>query len=132
MWVWSENIGRVRSQGTLLGSQHFRGRRACWNFGMGLGRNDKQLIHSLESAQTKQTCWLVLSLNIFGARMRHEQPRIHKIHHGPKLGEATTFPLIVFSTSLHGGHIQMAFCLGNPNLESRNSHSWDSCNFGGP
>jgi hypothetical protein len=31
----------VKEQGmgdTLLGSQHFGGRRACWNFGMGLGR----------------------------------------------------------------------------------------------
>ncbi len=25
MWVWSENNGRVKSQGMLLGSQHFGG-----------------------------------------------------------------------------------------------------------
>jgi len=32
----------------------------------------------------------------------------HKIHHGPNSGEATTFPLIIFSATLHGGYIQMA------------------------
>jgi hypothetical protein len=30
-------------------------------------------------------------------------------HHGPDSGEATTFPLIVFSATPHGGYIQMAF-----------------------
>jgi hypothetical protein len=30
--------------------------------------------------------------NIFGAQMNHEHTRIHKIHHGLDLGEATTFP----------------------------------------
>ncbi len=35
-------------------------------------------------------------------------------HHGPNLGEATTFPLMVFSVPLHMDHIQMAFCLGTP------------------
>jgi hypothetical protein len=32
-----EDNGRRRSWGALLSSQHFGGRRACWNFGMGLG-----------------------------------------------------------------------------------------------
>jgi hypothetical protein len=49
-------------------------------------------------------CW-----NIFGARKSHEQPRTHKTHHDPNLGEATTFPLIVYSTPLRGAHIQMVF-----------------------
>jgi len=30
-------------------------------------------------------------------------------HHGPDSGEATTFPLIVFSAALRRGYIQMAF-----------------------
>jgi len=30
-------------------------------------------------------------------------------NHDPDLGEATTFPLIVYSATLHGAHIQMAF-----------------------
>ncbi len=32
-----EDNGRRKSWGALPGSQHFRGRRACWSFGMGLG-----------------------------------------------------------------------------------------------
>ncbi len=38
----------------------------------------------------------------------------HKTHHGSDLGEATTFPLIVYSATLHEGHIQMAFCPKTP------------------
>jgi hypothetical protein len=44
----------------------------------------------------------------------------HKTHHDPDSGEATTFPHIVFSTSLHGDYIQMAHFPGTPKLESRN------------
>jgi len=36
-------------------------------------------------------------LEHFGARTNHGQTRTHKTHHGPDLGEATTFPLIVYS-----------------------------------
>jgi hypothetical protein len=61
-------------------------------------------------------CW-----NIFGARMSHGQTRTHKIHHGPDLREATTFPLIVYYVHLHKAHIQMAFC-----------QSWDSYDLGVP
>jgi len=49
--------------------------------------------------------------------------RTHKTHHGLDLGEATTFPLIVCFVPLHEAHIQMAFCLGTPKSESRNSQS---------
>jgi len=41
-------------------------------------------------------------------------------HHGPDLGEATTFPHIVFSAMLRGGYIQMALFPRTPKLESRN------------
>jgi len=44
----------------------------------------------------------------------------HKTHHGLDLGEATTFPHIVFSALLRGDYIQMALFLGTPKLESRN------------
>jgi hypothetical protein len=56
--------------------------------------------------------------------MSHRQIRTHKIHHGPDLGEATTFPLVVYYVPLHEGHIQMAFCPGIPKWESRNSQTW--------
>jgi hypothetical protein len=64
--------------------------------------------------------------------MNHEQTWIHKIHHGPDLGEAITFPLIVYFVPFHEAHIQMAFCLGTPKWESQNSHNWDSHDFAGP
>ncbi len=48
------------------------------------------------------------------------------------LGEATTFPLIVYYVAFHEAHIQMAFCPGNLKWESQNSQSWDSYNFGAP
>ncbi len=44
----------------------------------------------------------------------------HLTHHGPDSREATTFPLIVFSTALRRGYIQMALFPGTPKLESRN------------
>ncbi len=58
------------------------------------------------------------NLNTFGVRTSHEQPQTHKIQHGLDLGEATTFPLIVYSTPLHEAHVQMAFCPGTPKWES--------------
>jgi hypothetical protein len=75
------------------------------------------------------------SLSTFGARTSHGQIRTHKTHkthHDLNLGEATTFPLIVYSMPLHKVHIQMTFCLGTPKWESQNSQSWDSRNFGAP
>jgi hypothetical protein len=41
-------------------------------------------------------------------------------HHDPDSREATTFPLIVFSTAPRRGYIQMALFPGTPKLESRN------------
>jgi hypothetical protein len=58
-------------------------------------------------------CW-----NTFDARTNHEQPWTHKTHHNLDLGEATTFPLIVYFASLHEGHIQMVFCPETPKWES--------------
>ncbi len=44
----------------------------------------------------------------------------HLTHHGLDSGEATTFPLIVFSTALRRGYIQMALFPRTLKLESRN------------
>jgi hypothetical protein len=41
--------------------------------------------------------------------MNHEQTWTHKTHHGLDLGEAITFPLILYFVPLHEAHIQMAF-----------------------
>jgi hypothetical protein len=72
------------------------------------------------------------SLIIFGARTSHGQTWIHKIHHGPDLGEATTFPFIIYSMPLHEAHIQMAFCPRTPNGSLEIPKVWDSRDNGAP
>jgi hypothetical protein len=57
------------------------------------------------------------------------QIRTHKTQPGPNLGEATTFPFIIYFVPLHEAHIQMAFFFGTPKWESLNSQSWDSRDF---
>jgi hypothetical protein len=56
------------------------------------------------------------SWNIFGAWMNHGHTRIHKIHRSPNLGEATTFPLIIFFVPGHGACTQISFCFRTPKL----------------
>jgi hypothetical protein len=78
-----------------------------------------QVIQLLTWTCTNQTTsWLVHCWSTFGARTNHGQTQIHKIHHGPNLGETTTFPLIVFFVSSHRASTQMSFCLGTPKWES--------------
>jgi hypothetical protein len=55
----------------------------------------------MDLQKTKQQVGYV-ELGHFGAHMSHEQPRTHKIHHGPDLGEATTFPFIIYFLLGHG------------------------------
>jgi hypothetical protein len=64
-----------------------------------------------------------------GAQTSHGQTQTH---HDSNLGEATTFPLIVYFVLGHGTSTQMAFCFGTLEWESRNSQNWDSRNFRGP
>jgi hypothetical protein len=80
----------------------------------GLGRlTSKSVIHmDLHKPNNKL---VNVQLEQFGAQMNHKQTRIHKTHHGPNLGEATIFPLIVYSMLGHGTSTQMSFCLGTPN-----------------
>jgi hypothetical protein len=76
------------------------------------------------------TSWLVRNWNTFGAQTSHGQTQTHKIQHNPDLGEATTFPFIVFFVLNHGANTQMSFCpetLGSPKIYQ----NWDSHNFGG-
>jgi hypothetical protein len=46
--------------------------------------------------------------------MNHGWTWTHKTHHGPDLGEATTFPLIVYFMHGHGTNTQMSFCPRTP------------------
>jgi hypothetical protein len=97
----------------FFGLQHFGDKGACWSFRMRLGRmtRNQSLTHTYIN---QTTSWLVHSLNTFGARTSHEQIQTRKIHHGPNLGKATTFSLIVYSMPGHGTIAQMAFCLEAP------------------
>ncbi len=61
----------------------------------------------------------------------HRQTRTQKTHHDPDLGEATTFPLIVYSMHGHRINTQMSFCPQTPKWKFRNSQSWNSYDFGG-
>ncbi len=74
----------------------------------------------------------VQNWSTFGARTSHGQTRTHKAHHGPDLGEATTFPVIVFFVPSHGTNTQMSFCPKTPKWESRNFQNWASYDFGSP
>ncbi len=85
-----------------------------------------------ESASKTNTSWLEVILHAIGVGTSHGLTRIHLTHHGPDSGEATTFPLIVFSAAPRGGYIQMALFPGTPKVESRNCPGLDSRDFGKP
>jgi len=78
------------------------------------------------------TSWLMHSWNIFGAQINYGQTHIHKTHHGPNLGEATTFPLIVFFVPGHEAYTRMSFCPGTPKFRVPKFPKLGSCDFGGP
>jgi hypothetical protein len=80
--------------------------------------------------QNQPTSWLVLIQNTLSVKTSHGQPWTHLIHHGPDLGEATTFPHIVFSVLLRRTCIRMALFPGTPKVESRNYPSLDSRTLG--
>ncbi len=85
-----------------------------------------------EPASKTNTSWLEIILHVFGVGTSHELTWTHLTHHGPDLGEATTFPFIVFSAAPHGGYIQMALFPETPKVESRNCPGLDSRDFGEP
>jgi len=58
------------------------------------------------------------SWSTFGAWMNHMHTWTHKTHHDPDLGEATTFPFIVFSVINHGVTSKCHFVLGFSSWES--------------
>ncbi len=102
----TENNRKARNQGTLLDSQHFRGVEGRVELQDGTRKN-WQASTTHTNLHKTNTRWLVHSWSTFGVTMSHEQPWTHKTHHGPDLGEATTFPLIIYFVALHGHHIQM-------------------------
>jgi hypothetical protein len=110
----------------------FWGKRSCWSSEMGTTKSDKQVNYSHRPTQIKQRvgkCIVGTFLVHKWITNKHELTRL--ISSQPGLGEATTFPLIVFFVHGHEASIQMSFCPRTPKLESQNSWNWDFCNFGG-
>jgi len=91
--------------------------------GWGLGQmTSESIIHMECTNQT--TTWLMHSWNIFTTQTNHEQTQTHKTHHGPDLGEATTFPLIVLYVPSHGAYTQMSFCPEIGTLATLGAHNF--------
>jgi hypothetical protein len=59
-----------------------------------LGRVTNKSITHTHTYTNQTTSWLMHSWNTFGAQTSRRQTWTHRTHHGPDLGEATTFPLI--------------------------------------
>jgi hypothetical protein len=89
---------------------------------MGLGRLKSNLFTHMDLHKTTNKLVNAL-LEHFGVKTNQGQIQTHKTHHGPNLGEATTFPPLIYYMPLHEAHIQMAFCPGTPKWESRNSQN---------
>ncbi len=84
---------------------------------MGLGRLTSNSLTHLDLRKSNNklvSAWL----EHFGVMTSHGQTWTHKNHHGSNLGEATTFPLIVYFVPGHKTSIQMSFCPGIPKWES--------------
>jgi len=97
-----------------LACSALRSRRACWRSEMWLEK--WQALTTYTGMHKTNTRWLVHNQSTFSVRTNHGQTRIHNTHHDPDLGEATTFPLIVYLVPLHEAHIQMVFFVsGHPN-----------------
>ncbi len=70
------------------------------------------------------TSWLKLILHPFGCWDKPRATWTHLTHHGPDSGEATTFPLIVFSAALRGGYIKWLFFPGLPRWSPETVPVW--------
>jgi len=92
------------TRSTLLASSIKGGERG----GIRLGRETSYLV-IWSCIQIQPTSWLEFILHTFSVGTSHGQPWTHLTHHGPGLGEATTFFHIVFSAAFHRTYIQMAF-----------------------
>ncbi len=84
---------------------------------MGLGKLiNKSLTHT--DLHKPNNRLVSVQLKHFGARTNHKQTRTHKTHNGPDLGEATTFPFIIYFVPDHETSTQMSFCPQTPKFGS--------------
>jgi hypothetical protein len=85
-----------------------RGRRGVLELRDGT-RKSRQASLTHMGLHKTHTRRLVHSWSTFGARTSHEQHRHTRLTTARTWGETTTFPLIVYSTFVHGTSIQMDF-----------------------
>ncbi len=97
-----------RTRGTLPAFSTKRGKGACWSSGIRIRMSDKpySLSYSILH-QNQPTSWLVHIRSTFGVGTSHGQPWTRLIHNGPNLGEATTFPHMVYSALFRHTYIRM-------------------------
>jgi hypothetical protein len=91
---------------------------------------DRKAIQSLTWACTNQTTSLIV---------RSWNTMVHERTTGKPYSQNSSRPgfggnhnLVVYFVLGHGTSTQMSFCPGTLKWESRNSHNWDFCDFGGP
>jgi hypothetical protein len=114
--MWSCGIGTRKGAPNF---QHYKGVEGrARSPGVRLGRRTSRSSLILHLKQT--TKWLAYIREHPWVLGQATSTLDHKTHHGPDLGEATTFPHIVFSVPHFGDYIQMALFPGTPKLESRN------------
>jgi hypothetical protein len=98
----------------LPGLQHLEGYKGVLEIRDGTRENwQASIAHT--NLHKLNVRWLVHSWKTFGARMSHGQPRTHNTHHNSDLGEATTFPLIVYFVALQGATSKWLFVPRLPN-----------------
>jgi hypothetical protein len=131
---WTHLRVHLYGIGTRKGApdfQHYRGVEGrARSPEIRLGRGTSRSSLNLHPKQT--TKWLVHIREHLWVLGQATGTLNHKTHHGPDLGEATTFPHIVFSAPRFGDYIQMALFPGTPKLESRNCPETENLlvNFG--
>ncbi len=128
---WVQNAKQrncLESSRHARSSQRQKGQRGVLRLWDQTRKRDKLFSYSV--LHPKSTNKLVRTRSApFGCWDKPRATWTHLTHHGPNSGEATTFPLIVFSTALHGGYIRMALFPGTPKEESRNCPDLDSRDF---
>jgi hypothetical protein len=128
----AKNNERKRSWGTPPGSQHFKGRGVCWSSGMGLRRLiRKSLTHTNLHKPNNNL--------LVNAYLEHlwctDEPRANTDSQNspwPELGRSHHLPFYSILYAWPWDQHPNIILSRNSQVESRNSQSWDSCNFGSP
>ncbi len=109
----TENSGRVGNWGTFFGSQHYRRVEGCAKV---LGWDQEEVTNLNHSHGPAQNQHKVVSAQLehFWCQEKPRATQTHKTHHKPNLGEANTFPFIVYFALLHGATSKWFFIPGLP------------------